>query len=102
MQAPLHSLKPAAQEAPQAVPSQVETPFAGGAHAMHDVGPQVMTLLLLAQVPLQTWNPPAQAKPHAVPSQVATALAGGAAHAMHDVVPQLATLVLLTQATPHT
>ena len=47
--------KPALQEKPHWVPSQVELPFCGGTgHGVHDV-PHVAVESLLAQVPLQSW-----------------------------------------------
>jgi hypothetical protein len=93
----------------------------GLGHAVHDVVPQVSTLVLVAQMPAQSWVPvrhtsehaaaaamhaPAhsfmpvgQAGTHAVPSQVTVPPAGDW-HAVHDVVPQLPTSRLLTQRPP--
>src|SRR4029079_6397568 len=73
-----------AQVNPHAVPSQVAAPFGGGAHGAHEVGPQLSTLVLLAQGPSQRGKPSLQRNPHEVPSQVGAALAGGAAHGWHD------------------
>jgi len=37
---------------PQDVPLQVETAFMGGEHAVHDVGPQLLMLVLETHAPL--------------------------------------------------
>jgi hypothetical protein len=107
-----------------AVPSQVlALAPVGLGHAVHDVVPQVSTLVLVAQIPAQLWVPVAhtpehaaaasmqvpahsfmpvgQAGRHAVPSQV-TVPPAGSAHAAHEVAPQLPTSRLLTQRPPQT
>jgi hypothetical protein len=105
-----------------AVPSQVVALAPVGlGHAVHDVVPQVLTLVLVAQIPEQLCVPVAQtpeqaaawamqvpahsfipdghAGKHAVPSQV-TLPPAGSVHAAHDVAPQLPTSWLLTQRLP--
>jgi hypothetical protein len=106
-----------------AVPSQVAVLApVGFGQAVHDVVPQVSTLVLVAQIPAQLCVPvahtpehavaasmhvPAQAfipvghvGRHAVPSHV-TEPPAGSWHAVHDVVPQLPTSRLLTHRPPH-
>lgn len=94
----------------------------GLGQAVHDVAPQLSTLVFEAQIPEQLWVPgmqtpehaaamsmqaPAhgfmpdgQAGTHAVPSQV-TVPPVGFWQVVHDVVPQLPTSMLLTQRPLH-
>ena len=88
--APEQSVAPAVQVNPHDRPLQVAAAFAWGAHAVHDVGPQLLMLKLDTQAVPHRWKPGLQANPHVVPLQVAVALAGGT-HGVHDV-PQVAVL----------
>jgi hypothetical protein len=70
--------------------SHAAAPLAGGAgHAVHDVAPQELTLVLGTQAPVpagQRWYPGLHAVPHALAVQVASALGSeGVGHVMHDV-----------------
>ena len=80
------------------MPSQVDAEFGGAAHAVQEVGPQELVLVLLAQVPAHSCEPVLHVAPHEMPSHVAVPLTG-CVHATHDA-PQLVTLALLTQAPP--
>jgi hypothetical protein len=114
---------PTPQVKPHVVPSQlVDVAPAGTEQDVHDVAPQLPTLVLLAQMPEQSWVPlgqtplhealdamqvPAhsfmlvgQAGLHCVPSQV-TEPPVGCTQALHDEVPQLPTSLLLTHLPPH-
>ena len=118
-----HTCVPAPQVKPHVVPLQVvELAPVGNGQAVHDVVPQLSTLVLLAQMPEQLWVPlgqtplhaallamqaPAhsfmldgQAGTHCVPSQV-TEPPVGCTQAAQDVVPQLPTSLLLTHLPPH-
>jgi hypothetical protein len=81
------------------VPSQVAVPLAGGKQAVHDVEPQLPTLVLDTQVDPHRWKPLSHAKPHEVPSHVAAAFAG-AVHAV-QLVPQVAGLLFGWHELPH-
>ena len=47
MQVVPQTVKPELHTKPQAVPSQVAVAFMGGEHAVHDVVPQLLGLMLL-------------------------------------------------------
>ncbi len=83
---------------PHETPLHVAVELAGGAHATHELVPQLFVLLLLTHTPAQLWKPALQAQPHETPSQVTVELAGPAGHATHELVPQEFTLELLTHA----
>ena len=83
----------------QAVPSQIAVPLAGGEHAVHDVVPQLLTLMLDTQIDPHRWKPLSHAKPHEAPSHVAVAF-GGVAHAV-QLVPHVAGLLFGWQELPH-
>lgn len=85
---------------PHAVPSQAAAPFAGTAHAVHDVEPQFATLVFETHVVPQRWKPELHVKPHALPLQVAVALAG-IGHAVHED-PHVMGLLLGWHALPQT
>ena len=78
---------------PHDVPSQVAVALAGGMQAVHEVAPQLVTLVLRTQTPLHMWALELQTKPQAVPLQVDVAFAGGV-HGTQEVAPHEAALVL--------
>ena len=89
-----------AQVNPHAVPSQVAVPLVGAVHAVHDVVPQLLVLVLATHVDPHRWKPLLQVNPHWVPSQVAVALAG-AVHGVVQLVPQVAGLLFGWHELPH-
>lgn len=78
-QAPAQRLKPAAQDSPHDVPSQVAAPFGVPGQGVQDEGPQVAGLVLPTHRPAQRWWPAAHAvATHWLPEQVkAVALSVG-------------------------
>src|SRR6185369_8792482 len=87
------------QVKPHDVPSQVGIPSCGAGQAVHDVGPQLVTALLLTQLPLQRWKPLLQVLPQLVPSQVVVAFGGGGSHGVQSC-PQVSVLLLSAQVSP--
>jgi hypothetical protein len=55
VQAPWHRLKPLLHAMPQLVPSHVALPFGSVGHAVHDVVPQLFTLVFATHTPAHRW-----------------------------------------------
>jgi hypothetical protein len=106
-------MKPALHVIPQLVPSHVAVPFVGTGHAVHEVIPQPITLVLgthaaphwcepagHTQLMPDCTKPALHVIPQLVPSHVAVPFAG-TGHAVHEVIPQLLTLVFETHIPEH-
>ena len=93
----------------------VAVPFVGTGHAVHELVPQLLTLVFETHVPEHRccpaghiathimplgMKPALHVIPQLVPSHVAVPFVG-TGHAVHEVVPQPITLVLSTHAAPH-
>lgn len=94
------ALVPLPQEMPHFIPSQVAVPLATTGQAVHEVVPQLLTLVFEAHAVPHKWKPGLQVNPHAVPLQVEVAFAGGV-HGVQNV-PQVLMLLLVAQAPEQT
>jgi hypothetical protein len=77
---------------PHDVPSQVAVAFAGALHAVHDVNPQLLTLLFSTHAEPHRCAPGLHVEPQLVPLHVAVALTG-VGHGVQDVEPHDVTLL---------
>jgi hypothetical protein len=91
---------PLPQEMPHFIPSQVAVPLVTTGQAVHEVAPQLPTLVLERHAVPHKWKPVLQVNPHVVPLQIAVAFAGGVQGVQS--VPQVETLVLDAQAPEQT
>ena len=73
---PPQLVKPELHVTPQVVPLQVAVPLAGCGHGVHDVSPQVATLVLSTQAVPHKCDPPAHGKLQAPLVQTGVAFAG--------------------------